>query len=250
MPDASERYLDLMKRILLNTIYQDPRIDPGAQSRPFDPEERRLGRDWPRDAHTMIGRVRLDNLEQCCRTVISERVPGDFFEAGVWRGGAAIFMRAVLAAFADDERRVILADSFRGLPPPDPERYPADKGDALFTFEALAVSLEQVRENFDRYGLLDERVVFLEGWFKDTLPAAPVDHIAVLRLDGDMYESTWQALEALYDKVSPRGFVIVDDYGCIPACAQAVTDFRSQRGIEDPIMPIDWTGVYWRKRST
>jgi len=109
------------------------------------------------------------------------------------------------------------------------------------------VSLEQVRANFDAYGLLDEQVRFLPGWFKDTLPGAPIERIAVLRLDGDMYESTMEALDALYDKVSVGGYVLVDDYGAIEQCKRAVHDFRARRSIEDEIHPVDWTGVYWQR---
>jgi hypothetical protein len=94
--------------------------------------------------------------------------------------------------------------------------------------------------------MLDRQVRFLEGWFKDTLPTAPIGQIAVLRLDGDMYESTIQALEALYERVSPGGFVIIDDYFLGP-CRQAVTDFRSRTGIIDSIIDIDGKGVFWRK---
>jgi Macrocin-O-methyltransferase (TylF) len=109
------------------------------------------------------------------------------------------------------------------------------------------VSLEEVKANFAKYGLLDDRVVFLKGWFKDTLPSAPIERLAVLRLDGDMYESTMVALTSLYDKVSSNGFVIIDDYGCIESCRKAVHDFRESRGISEPILDIDGFGVYWRK---
>ncbi|HEX7403049.1 MAG TPA: TylF/MycF/NovP-related O-methyltransferase, partial [Usitatibacter sp.] len=68
-----------------------------------------------------------------------------------------------------------------------------------------------------------------------------------LRLDGDLYESTWDALTALYDRVVPGGFVLIDDYGDFPPCRQAVDEFRQQRGIGEPLQKIDWTGVYWRK---
>jgi hypothetical protein len=156
-------------------------------------------------------------------------------------------MRGILAAHGVRDRRVWVADSFRGLPVPDAANFPQDVPEDLSSFEELAVSQEQVRSNFARYGLLDDQVRFLEGWFKDTLPTAPVDALAVLRLDGDYYESTIQILESLYHKVSPGGFVIVDDYGCIEACRQAVTDFRAANGIEDEIVPVDWTGVYWRR---
>ena len=111
----------------------------------------------------------------------------------------------------------------------------------------LAVSLEQVQANFARYGLLDEQVRFLPGWFRDTLPTAPIRRLALLRLDGDLYESTWIALESLYPKLSPGGFAIVDDYGAIPACRAAVDEFRAAERITESLIEIDWTGVYWRR---
>lgn len=213
-----------------------------------DPEERALGRDWPADAETMIGIARLDNLQQCIEAVLRDGVPGDLIEAGVWRGGATIFMRGALAAYGDRSRIVWAADSFAGLPRPDADRAPLDAGDTAWAFSAeLAVPLDVVKANFERYGLLDDRVRFLAGWFKDTLPSAPIERLAVMRLDGDMYESTMDALVALYPKLSPGGFVIVDDYGALANCRAAVHDFRASHGIDEPIEKIDWTGVYWRR---
>jgi hypothetical protein len=189
---APALYLDLVEKCLTNTIYGDGYTGvglPGVEG-PFDARLREFGRDWPRRAHTMIGRVRLRNLRQLVETAIREGVPGDLIETGVWRGGACILMRAALEAYGDLERRVFVADSFAGLPPPNENAYPADRGDLLHTIEELAVPLEEVKENFAKYGLLGDRVVFLKGWFKDTLRAAPIDRLAVLRLNGDMYEST------------------------------------------------------------
>ncbi len=217
----------------------------------FDPEKLLEGRywlNWPAEAETMIGLKRLDNLERCITDVLSQRIPGDLLEAGVWRGGAAIFMRAVLSAHRDSARTVWVADSFQGLPKPDPERYPADAGVPFFEFNhILGVSLEEVKGNFARYGLLDEQVRFLVGWFRDTLPQAPVERLAVLRLDGDMYESTIETLNALYVKLSIGGYVIIDDYGALPGCRAAVPDFRAQHGITEELRHIDWTGVFWQR---
>ena len=214
------------------------------------PLERLQGRDWPADAETMIGLVRLDNIQYCVESVLRDGIPGDLIEAGVWRGGATIFMRGVLAAYGDRERTVWAADSFAGLPRPDPGRAPLDEGDTTWAFSAeLAVSLDRVKANFARYGLLDDRVRFLVGWFKDTLPVAPIERIAVMRLDGDMYESTMDAITALYPKLSVGGYVIVDDYGALPNCRAAIHDFRARFGITDPIVEVDWTGIYWRRSS-
>ncbi|MGH9127857.1 MAG: TylF/MycF family methyltransferase [Acidimicrobiales bacterium] len=216
---------------------------------PSDAQIRAEGRDWPAGAETMIGRRRLDNLHRCLVGALTEGVPGDFMETGVWRGGSVIFMRAALAARGDPTRCVWVADSFQGLPPPDTKAYPADAGDSLWEMPELAVGMEEVKANFARYGLLDERVRFLPGWFRDTLPTAPVDELAVLRLDGDLYESTMVALESLYPKLSVGGYLIVDDYGAMESCRSAVHDYRSAHRIEEPIVPVDWTGVYWRRES-
>lgn len=219
-----------------------------VQVEPDRADARQDGRDWPLEAETMVGLKRLDNLQHCVTSVIRQGIPGDLIETGVWRGGSSIFMRAILKAYGDTARKVWLADSFRGLPPPDPTRYPVDAGDTLWQYAELAIPMEQVQANFARYGLLDDQVAFLPGWFRDTLPAAPIERLAVLRLDGDLYESTMDALVALYPKLSAGGFVIVDDYG-LPTCRAAVEDFRQAQGITDPIRLIDWTGAFWR-RST
>lgn len=239
-------YLDFLKRVLINLIYQDPNVNP-SYPQVFDPMLRLIGRDHPRDAHTMIGMARLDNLQMLAERVLEDGVAGDFVETGVWRGGASIFLKGVLKAHGNDEKRVWLADSFAGLPPPDLDRYPMDKGWDMSNIDYLKVSLEQVQEHFRRYNLLDDRVIFLEGWFKDTLPTAPIQQIAILRLDGDLYESTMDALKALYFKVAPGGYVVVDDYLIIPPCRTAVEEFRASYGIQDEIVAIDRDAVYWQK---
>jgi O-methyltransferase len=244
--DAGDLYLDLVKRALTNAIYRDRRYAPDGRLLEYEDELRDTGADWPAVAHTMIGMRRLDNLQHCVETALAERVPGDLIETGVWRGGATVLMRAVLAARGDTGRTVWVADSFEGLPPPD-ARYPADAGDTHHAIDYLRVSEEDVRETFRRYGLLDAQVRFLKGWFRDTLPSAPIERLAVLRLDGDMYASTMDALDALYPRLSPGGFAIVDDYGAIPACRQATDDYRSRHGVSERLEAIDWTGVYWRK---
>lgn len=268
-----ELYLELMKQCLTRMLWRE-KYRPletslsgwrGAVLRPIqcfvrrahmelvhvEPDRtdaRQEGRDWPLEAETMVGLKRLDSLQHCVTSVIRNGIPGDLIETGVWRGGSSIFMRAILKAYGDTSKKVWLADSFRGLPPPDPSRYPVDEGDTLWKYSELAIPMEQVKANFSRYGLLDDQVAFLPGWFRDTLPTAPIERLAVLRLDGDLYESTMEALVALYPKVSAGGFVIVDDYG-LPTCRAAIEDFRRAQGITDPIHLIDWTGAYWQRTA-
>jgi O-methyltransferase/8-demethyl-8-(2,3-dimethoxy-alpha-L-rhamnosyl)tetracenomycin-C 4'-O-methyltransferase len=238
-------YLDMVERCVINTIYEDPSQDLW-HPRIYDSKVRELGRDWPAQAHSMIGRRRMRNLREIAELVLLQGIPGDFIETGVWRGGACILMRAVLLAYGDTERKVWVADSFCGLPPPNPE-VAADLRDNLYTYTELFVSSDQVRANFAKYDLLDGQVRFLEGWFSDTLAAAPIERLAILRLDGDMYESTMDALTALYDKVSPGGFIIVDDFGAVEGCQKAILEFRQRRGIQAPLYDIDRYGAFWRK---
>jgi O-methyltransferase len=156
-------------------------------------------------AHTMMGRARLQQLHDCLETIVREAIPGDLIETGVWRGGGTIFMRGFLAAHGIRDRTVWVADSFDGVPPPS---LPQDRNLFLTkeTQPYIAVPLEDVQELFARYGLLDDQVKFLKGWFRDTLPSAPIGQLALMRLDGDLYESTMDALMSLYDKLAPGGF--------------------------------------------
>lgn len=155
-------------------------------------------------------------------------------------------MKAVLDVYGAMDRNVWAADSFQGMPKPNPEKYPADKGDRFWS-HSLDVSIDAVKANFRRYGLLDERVKFLVGFFSETIPSAPIDSLAVLRLDGDMYESTYVVLEQLYPKLSQGGYVIIDDYGCVPTCKQATEDFRAAQGITKRIQRVDGSVIFWQK---
>lgn len=259
--NCRELYLELLKDTLTGLIYDDDCLKPNRGSRLLGRtrfavrqragvrQARIEGREWPVKAHTMVGRMRLDSMQRCIEDVVANQVPGDFIETGVWRGGVTIFMRAMLKMLGVRDRVVWAADSFRGLPPPDATRYPADRRLHLSSFSYLAVSLDEVRANLARYGMLDEGVRFLPGWFEETLPTAPLDRLAIVRLDGDLYGSTMDALRHLYPRLSAGGYLIVDDYGVIPACRQAVTDFRQAHGIQEPIQDIDGSGVYWRRAS-
>ena len=210
---------------------------------PYNPAARALGKDWPNlIGYTMVGLSRLDNLQKCIEDVIETKVPGDFIETGVWRGGVTIFMRAMLKYYAVTDRTVWVADSFEGLPVPENEK----DGWNLSNVEILKVSLEQVKSNFEKFGLLDEQVKFLKGWFCDTLPTAPIKKLAILRLDGDMYSSTMDALKSLYPKVSKGGYVIVDDYYSWPSCREAVTDYLKENNINVKIMKVDDDAAYWK----
>ena len=276
--DSAAIYLDLLKRTLTASIYdesswiyQEPRRPAlagvkqplrfaedlaryvvirglrrrsviAAKVRPYQESVRQEGRDWPCFGYTMTGHRRLENVQMCVQDVLDNDVPGDFLEAGAWRGGTTIFMRAMLKVLGVEDRKVWVADSFEGLPVPRDESDGAD----FSKIGILAVSLQQVRDNFRKFGLLDDQVEFLPGWFCDTLADAPIGSLAILRLDGDMYSSTMDTLTSLFDKVSPGGYVIVDDYHSWKSCRQAVHDFLDARSLTPEITTIDWAGAYWK----
>ena len=212
----------------------------------FDESSREGGSDWPLVGFTMVGMKRLDNVQFCIENVLTNNVQGDFVETGVWRGGSSILAKAIFRYHGANNRIVWCCDSFAGMPTPDSKDLSLDPNSDFSDRSYLAVSEEQVANNFKKFGLFNENVRFVKGWFKDTLPTAPIRDIAVLRLDGDLYESTMDALTHLYDKVSNGGYVILDDYNWWPGCREAVNDFRNSRGIESPLQEIDDAAVFWQ----
>jgi len=247
-------YLDLLKRSLTNTIHQpEPDADDERQLRYVT---KFIGHYMQGPAVSMLPLARMHNLEHCVIDVLRNDVPGDLIETGVWRGGATIFMRGILEAMGVTDRKIWVADSFEGLPAPDPVRSPkeaqAHQGSVMVKqYKHFAAGLEEVKANFAAYGLLDEQVRFLPGWFKDTLPVAPMNTLAVMRLDGDYYESTRDALENLYGKLSAGGYAIIDDYGedSWTECRKAVDEFREANGINDPLIKVDSKCYFWRRSS-
>jgi hypothetical protein len=232
-------YLDMTARAVCGlTAHGTGRDHLGhrVQGKPYILEDNR--------AVSLIGLPRLHHLRHLVERVIADDVPGDLMECGVWRGGAGIMMRATLVAHGVSDRRVWLADSFQGLPQTDVETYPLDEEWTAMAGR-LAVSVDAVRRNVEAYGLLDETVHFLEGWFQDTLPTAPIEQLALLRLDGDLQESTHTALANLYHRVSPGGFVVIDDYQ-FASCRSAVDTFRSDHGITAELHHIDWCATFWQ----
>jgi O-methyltransferase len=255
-------YIDFFKRILTDTVYDESirniffknpnHVSKSQMMSVLDTsvdEESKTGRIFPppQRAHTMIGLKRLDNIQSCLEDVMKNNIEGDIIETGVWRGGATIFIRMFLKEYNITDKIVYVADSFEGLPKPDPVKYPKDVNDIHHTFDFLKISSEDVQNNFKSYNLLDDQVKILKGWFKDTTQNPPFKKLSILRLDGDMYSSTWEVLENLYDKLSIGGYLIIDDYGAITNCREAVNYFRTKRNIHEPIEQIDWTGIFWKK---
>jgi O-methyltransferase len=249
-PDAERlrtAYLELLKLSLCDltgtsTISVGALPDGVVMSRELRGDARRLraaGMDWPLQGLTMVGLRRLDDLQACVEAVVRDGVPGDLIEAGAWRGGAALLMRATLDSLGD-VRTVYVADSFEGFAEDAPE--------GLSGFDFLAVPLEEVRESFARLGL-ERGVEFVPGFFEETLARLAGRRWALVRLDADTYEPTLAALRALYPGLAQGGFLVLDDYGSFEGCRAAVDEFRREHGIAEPIETIDFTGARWRRED-
>ncbi len=300
---AAQLYLDLVRRTIVNLIYEDRPawlITTDKEFKivdSFDLESRLLGRDQPTQAFSMVGWKRLEQLQRCIEQVLLDGVPGDLIELGVLRGGAAVLMRAVLKAHDCRDRRVFACDTYEYIPPAQSaansfwlptvarvlaavpgagwrryltksiflrfqKSFPAtqDPSDDLVqitlwhmrhpetVMQLRGTGVEHVQSHFARFGLWDDQVVLLKGFFADTIPHAPIEKLAVLRLDGDTYESTRDALNLTYAKLSPGGYCIIDDYWSFTECRRAVDEYRTAHGIDDAIVSIDKDGVYWRKQ--
>lgn len=251
MTTIDRLYLNTLKAALIDLhrcdgyTYKDV-INFGAytltRKKKINKEDRINGEDWPQYAESMIGLKRMDNIQNLIEDIIYNRIPGDLLEAGAWRGGASIFMKANLLVHGSD-KNIYVCDSFQGLPRPFLHE---DKDDVHYKIKSLAVSLDEVIENFNKWGVLlvGGNVWFVEGWFSETMPGLKNETFSLIRLDGDMYESTMDVLVNLYDSLAIGGYVVVDDW-CLPRCKKAVLHFT--KGMNVNFVTIDNSSVYWQK---
>ena len=250
-------YLELLKLALCDLVGVGTTSVQGKPGGGLEPREltgdrrreRARGQDWPLHGLTMTGLARLDDLQGCVESILEGGVEGDLIEAGSWRGGSSMLMRATLDTLAANERTVYVADSFAGFPTAEqspPGEYPETLGPYLSAFEVLTAPLEEVAESFERLGL-GRGVEFVPGFFEQTLPPLSGHRWSLIRLDADTYDATMLALRSLYPGLSPGGYAIIDDYGALEECRVAVQRFRSEQGIEEPLVQVDEACVRWRR---
>jgi O-methyltransferase len=251
-------YLELLKLSLCDLVGVETQMVWRGGGRVFsrtlpDDEQRQWrvdGSDWPLNGLTMIGLRRLDDLQTCVESIIADGLEGDLIECGAWRGGASILIRATLDSLGQQDRTIVVADSFQGFPAPDDDSEDQELEIQMNAIDYLAPELDAVRGHFERFGV-SRGVEFVPGFFEDTLADLTSRRWALIRLDADSYSATKLALESLYPNLAVGGYLVVDDYFHLhlPACRQAVDEFRRAHGIEDEIARIDWTGARWRKHT-
>lgn len=207
---------------------------------------------------TMVSYQAIATLADQVRYCEERGIAGDYVELGVWKGGCLAVMALANMAFGSERRMIHGFDSFQGIPLPR-----RDKDDMVWAREAMKLTDEQcdgrlvaaeqligpkadVEQTLAGTGYPRDRVRLHEGWFQDTVPIADMDKIAVLRLDGDLYDSYVVALDHLYDKVQPGGFVIFDDW-ILEGCRRAVTEFFERRNISPYLCQVDESVRYFQK---
>ena len=192
--------------------------------------------------HTLVSAERLNNLFTLARRIEDEGVAGDVIECGVYNGGTA----ALLARFATRskmDRTVWLFDSFQGMP----ETTASDGAEAKDYVGQVLGNVELVRKLVEQSGADMSRVRIMEGWFQDTFPKTSIAEIALLNIDADWYESVKLCLETFYDRITPGGFVSIDDYGHWPGCRKAVDEFLAARQLPYKLQEVDYTGRWFQK---
>eukprot|EP00802_Teleaulax_amphioxeia_P006405 Tamp_06409.p1 GENE.Tamp_06409~~Tamp_06409.p1 ORF type:complete len:492 (+),score=79.04 Tamp_06409:1203-2678(+) len=227
-------YLHLIKAALLDSLYAKDRAGETQVV-----------------ARSMVGLQGLSDLQTFVEVILGQEVEGDLVETGVWQGGSCILMAAVLRANNDRKRKVWVMDSFEGCPEPDAESFPQDANDKHHTFKNLQVSVHKVTSNFADFGLESDQIELVRGWFHDSVfsdRVQAIEKLALLRLDGDLYQSTIEVLRGLYYKVAVGGFVVVDDWRLDGMQARsAVIDFHRECEIQETIHVGQDGLAWWRK---
>lgn len=192
--------------------------------------------------YTMIPKYTfVENLKLCKRF---HNIEGCIVECGVWRGGMSAAISEVMGL-----RQYYLFDSFEGLPEAkeiDGEaaiKWQSDKEGPLYHDNCKA-EIDYATQAMADSGAKNYQLI--KGWFSDTLPEFSLNNekIAILRLDGDWYESTMECLTFLYPKVSKGGIIILDDYYSWDGCSKAVHDYLSTHKLADKIYQIDQYNCY------
>ena len=238
-------YIDLLKRSITNYLYLggDKPIEDFRCVSHYDLATSTWKIERLSQPLTLLNKDQLDLIEKAILSIEERRVPGDFIEAGIWRGGAIILMRALIDAYSLDGRRVFAADSFAGIPKNvRAVNDPVDEWN-----DRWVASLDEVQRSIDRFGLLDEKVLFVVGFFEDSLKHLAGERFSLVRLDSDSYDSVETSLEHLYPITSKGGIVIIDDWH-LPGCKMAVLDYRERYGITDQIQEYG-ANAYWVKRQ-
>lgn len=210
--------------------------------------------------YTMTSDQRVAALCDAVRYVVTNRIPGDIVECGVWKGGSMMAVARTLLELGDRARELHLFDTFAGMTAPTGEdvaltgESAADLMDASTDREDAEsvwcrAPLDVVQQAMASVGYDRSRIHYIEGRVEDTIPAAAPERIALLRLDTDWYESTRHEMIHLFPRLCVGGVLILDDYGHWLGARRAVDEYLREHNVPLFLQKIDYTGRYavkWR----
>jgi O-methyltransferase len=258
---ACDLYLVVLQQFVTATIFREKEMyvstelsaRDGVKARstavPMDKSINGAGY-WSGFGMTMVGEGRLLSMRDLLKDIFYNKIEGAVAEMGVWRGGMSIYIRAVMRAYGEEARLLFVCDSFIGLPP---SSYTDDMHMKWDEVPYLEVSDDIVKHNFVMMGIHDPNIIFAKGFFSSTMKAIADKYpgkFAILRLDGDMYESSADVLYHLYSRLSIGGYAVIDDWlhdGFSFPSKVACEHFLQVHGLSPEIIAIDSGAVYWKK---
>jgi hypothetical protein len=200
--------------------------------------------------NTMVTHQRMNNMFELTKYCEKNNIKGDYVECGVWKGGVVAICAYVKNKY-HSKKNIWLFDSFEGLPEPSRDdgkeaiHYARGKSDGkLVTINKCVSTLNDVKKLFKENNISWNHVIVKKGWFQDTIPKNTIRNIAILRLDGDWYESTKICIDNLYEKIIPNGFLIIDDYYRWKGCKKAIDEYFNKQKITPTYHRIDADSVY------
>lgn len=189
---------------------------------------------------TMVSKERQYALYKAVEYVVKAKIPGDFVECGVWRGGNGMLIAHTLKKFGVTNRKIYLYDTYEGMAEPESIDVNVNDGTRASTYwkkqkkegeKWCYASFEEVRQNMRRTRYPEKNIVLVKGKVEDTIPKTIPARIAVLRLDTDWYSSTKHELHHLYPRLSRKGVLLIDDYGGWEGARRAVDEYFKKQPV-------------------
>ena len=201
--------------------------------------------------YTITSVQKMYALYRATKYVVENKIPGDLVECGVYKGGSSMIMALTLNKMNDTKRTLYLYDTYAGMTKPGEEdtNYRKENVEGIWRRRQKQnhnqwayAPLEEVKNNLCSTGYPKENIKFIKGRVEETIPAAIPDKISILRLDTDWYESTYHELLHLFPKISVRGVLVLDDYGCLKGAKKATDNYFDENKIKIFLHRIDYSG--------
>jgi O-methyltransferase len=201
--------------------------------------------------HTLTGIPAQWALYKAIEYIVRNEIPGDIVECGVWNGGSVLIAACALLHFGDTSRRIYLYDTFEGVPRPEKIDIDCRGSSALTKWVYMRIrgklwgfggTVDVVKDVIALSNYPTDNFIFVKGMVEDTIPSQLPETISLLRLDTDLYKSTYHELVHCYPLISSGGVMIIDDYGYYLGCRQATDKYISENKLRLFLARLDGSG--------